>query len=55
MGLSTLLLGIFLVLLGISLAGLVAIASWVLGLFALAAGIAILLEGFGVYKYEIRR
>ncbi len=54
MSLSALLLAVFLILTALSLFGWVAIAAWVLGIFALAAGIALLIEGFGhtvtVYK-----
>lgn len=55
MSLSALLLAIFLILFAVSTFGWVAIASWVIGVFALAAGIALLLEGLGVYNYNIRR
>ncbi len=55
MNLSSLLLATFLILFSINIFGWVIIASWVIGVFALAAGIALLLEGLGVYNYNIRR
>lgn len=51
MSISTLLLGIFLILFALSAFGWVAIAAWVLGIFALSAGIAVLIEGIsGPYR-----
>ncbi len=55
MNLSSLLLATFLILFSINIFGWVIIASWVIGVFALSAGIALLLEGLGVYNYNIRR
>lgn len=46
MSLSTLLIGAYFVLVGLSLLGLVAVSNFVLGLIALILGILILLSAF---------
>ncbi len=55
MSLSTLLLAVFLVLFALQAFGWVAVASWLLGLFALATAIALLLEGLGARSVTIGR
>jgi len=55
MNLSNLLLAIFLILSAISTFGWAVIASWVIGLFAFAAGLAIVLSGLGVYDQPVLR
>lgn len=55
MNLVSLLLGITLVLWSLSLLGLVAVSSTVLGIFALVTGIAYILVSFGVHSGTLNR
>lgn len=55
MGLSTILLSIFLTLYAVTAFAWAAIASWVLGIFALATAIALLIEAMGTSTAIIRR
>lgn len=54
MSLSTILLVIFLTLYAITALGWVAVVAWVLGAFALATAIAMVLEGLGAVLPGIR-
>lgn len=55
MTISSLLLVVFLILFALSAFGWVVVAAWVLGLFALGAAIALIVEGVGASSYRIGR
>lgn len=55
MSLTTLLLAIFLTLYALTTLGWVPVAAWVLGLFALATAIGLVIEGLGAGITVLRR